>query len=80
MRRIYSEYLKGKGANRIAKDLKKEEISKWDGTFKWYESSIRKMPTFLFLSMQENNYIKLKYSVVGVIKFNTRILRSVEYA
>ncbi|MHB1652666.1 MAG: recombinase family protein [Desulfitobacteriaceae bacterium] len=41
--RIYFEYLDGKGTNRIAKDLEKEKVPKWDGICKWYESSIRKM-------------------------------------
>lgn len=45
VRRIFCEFLDGKGANRIARDLSKEKIPKWDGTFKWYESSIRKMLT-----------------------------------
>ena len=43
IRRIYAEYLDGKGTNRIAKDLERDKVPKWDGTFKWYESSIRKM-------------------------------------
>ena len=45
VRRIFREFLDGKGANRIARDLSKEKVPKWDGTFKWYESSIRKMLT-----------------------------------
>uniref|UniRef100_UPI001A8E8F47 recombinase family protein n=1 Tax=Paradesulfitobacterium ferrireducens TaxID=2816476 RepID=UPI001A8E8F47 len=43
VRRIYNDYLDGKGPNRIAKDLEKEKVPKWDGTYNWYESSIRKM-------------------------------------
>lgn len=43
VRRIYNDYLDGKGPNRIAKDFEKEKVPKWDGTYKWYESSIRKM-------------------------------------
>ena len=43
LRRIYKDYLDGKGPNRIAKDLEQEKVPKWDGTCKWYESSIRKM-------------------------------------
>lgn len=43
VRRIYNDFLDGKGPNRIAKDLEKEKVPKWDGTYKWYESSIRKM-------------------------------------
>lgn len=43
VRRIYQEYLEGKGTNRIAKDLEKDKVPKWDGSFKWYEGSIKKM-------------------------------------
>lgn len=43
VKRIFNDYLDGKGTNRIAKDLEKEKVPKWDGTCKWYESSIRKM-------------------------------------
>jgi site-specific DNA recombinase len=43
VRRIYTEYLDGKGPNRIAKDLEKEKVPKWDGTSKWYESTVRKI-------------------------------------
>lgn len=39
--RIYNEYMEGKDAVRIAKDLEKDKVPKWDGTYKWYESSIR---------------------------------------
>lgn len=43
VRRIYREYLDGKSANQIARDLINERIPKWDGTFKWYESTVRKI-------------------------------------
>jgi DNA invertase Pin-like site-specific DNA recombinase len=43
VRQIYTEFLDGKGANRIAKDLERNGISNWQGKPKWYESSIRKM-------------------------------------
>lgn len=43
VRRVYAEYLDGKGTNRIANDFEKEKVPKWDGGCKWYESSIRKM-------------------------------------
>jgi len=43
VRRIYREFLDGKSTNQIARDLQKEKVPKWDGTFKWYEGSIRKM-------------------------------------
>ena len=45
VRRIYREYLDGKGTNRIAKDLEKDKVPKWDGSFRWYESSVRKILT-----------------------------------
>jgi DNA invertase Pin-like site-specific DNA recombinase len=43
VRRIYTAFLDGKGAGRIAKDLTRDKIPKWDGSIRWYESSIRKM-------------------------------------
>ncbi|WP_378954242.1 recombinase family protein [Pelosinus sp. sgz500959] len=43
VRRIYREFLDGKSTNQMARDLQKEKVPKWDGTFKWYEGSIRKM-------------------------------------
>ncbi|SHH39920.1 recombinase family protein [Clostridium grantii] len=43
VRRIYKEYLDGKGTNRIAKEFEAEGIPKWDGNTNWYEGSIRKM-------------------------------------
>ena len=43
VRRIYHDFLNGKSTNQIARDLQKEKVPKWDGTFKWYEGSIRKM-------------------------------------
>ena len=43
VRRIYKEYLDGKGPNRIARELEKERILNWNGKAKWYEGSIRKM-------------------------------------
>ena len=45
MRRIYREFLNGKGTNRIAKDLEREGVPNWHGKAKWYEGSIRKMLT-----------------------------------
>ncbi|WP_291352817.1 recombinase family protein [Desulfosporosinus sp.] len=41
--RIYNDYLNGKAPNGIAKELQNEKVPKWDGTYKWYESSIRKI-------------------------------------
>lgn len=43
VRRIYTDYLNGKGTNRIAHALEKEGIPNWNGKAKWYESSIKKM-------------------------------------
>lgn len=43
VRRIYNDYLNGKGPNRIARQLEEERIPNWNGKAKWYESSIRKM-------------------------------------
>ncbi|MTI80825.1 MAG: recombinase family protein [Firmicutes bacterium] len=43
VRRIYKDYLDGKGPNRIAKELEVEGIPNWNGKTKWYESSIRNM-------------------------------------
>ena len=45
VRRIYKEFLDGKGANRIARDLEKDRVPNWHGKAKWYENSIRKMLT-----------------------------------
>jgi DNA invertase Pin-like site-specific DNA recombinase len=43
VRRIYIDYLNGKGPNRIARELEKEGVPNWNSKAKWYESSIRKM-------------------------------------
>lgn len=43
VRRIYTDYLNGKGPNRIVKELEKEGVPNWNGIAKWYESSVRKM-------------------------------------
>ena len=43
VRRIYTDYLDGKGPNRIARELEDEGVPNWNGKSKWYESSIRKM-------------------------------------
>jgi hypothetical protein len=43
VRRIYNEFLEGKGPNRIAKDLEGGGVLNWNGKAKWYESSIRKI-------------------------------------
>lgn len=45
VKRIYTEFLDGKGANRIARKLEKENVPNWNGKAKWYEGSIRKMLT-----------------------------------
>ena len=43
VRRIYKDYLNGKGTNRIARDLEEDGVKGWNGKVKWYESTIRKM-------------------------------------
>ncbi len=45
VRRIYKEFLDGKGATRIARDLELSGVLNWHGKAKWYEGSIRKMLT-----------------------------------
>lgn len=45
VRRIYKDFLDGKGANRIARELEEEGVKGWNGKSKWYESTIRKMLT-----------------------------------
>ena len=45
VKRIYTEFLNGKGANRIARELERENVPNWNGKAKWYEGSIRKMLT-----------------------------------
>lgn len=45
VRRIYKEFLDGKGTNRIARDLESGGVLNWHGKAKWYEGSIRKMLT-----------------------------------
>lgn len=41
VKRIYKDFLDGKGANRIAKEFEEEGIKGWNGKAKWYESTIR---------------------------------------
>ena len=45
VKRIYKDFLDGKGANRIARDLENDGTLNWNGKAKWYEGSIRKMLT-----------------------------------
>jgi len=45
VRRIYREFLDGKGAARIAKDLEADGVPNWSGKAKWHESTIRSMLT-----------------------------------
>ena len=45
VKRIYREFLDGKGANRIARDLGKDRVPNGQGKAKWYESSVRKILT-----------------------------------
>ncbi|MDW7661958.1 MAG: recombinase family protein [Bacillota bacterium] len=43
VRRIYRDYLNGKGFKRIAKELEMGKVPKWDGAYKWYESNIKQI-------------------------------------
>ena len=43
VRRIYTDYLNGKGPNRIARELETDGVPNWNGKAKWYEGSIKKM-------------------------------------
>lgn len=43
VKRIYKDYLDGKGPNRIARDLEKDGIPGWNGEVKWYDSTVRKI-------------------------------------
>jgi len=45
VRRIYQDYLDGYGFKRIATQFEQEKISKWDGTFKWNYSHIKRILT-----------------------------------
>jgi len=45
VRRIYREYLDGKGANRIAKDLEADGVPNWNGKPMWYDGTIRSILT-----------------------------------
>ena len=45
VRRIYREFLDGKGANRVARELEGDRVINWNGKTKWCENSIRKMLT-----------------------------------
>jgi site-specific DNA recombinase len=43
VRRIYTEFLEGKGANRIAKDLEEDRVLTWDGKTTCYHGTIRRI-------------------------------------
>lgn len=43
VRRIFQEFLDGKSANGIAKELEHDGIPNWNGKPKWYDGSIKKM-------------------------------------
>lgn len=40
IKRIYREFLQGKGTGHITKDLEKDKVKNWNGTTKWYTSTI----------------------------------------
>lgn len=41
IKRIYKEFLDGKGTGHITKRLERDKVINWNGTSKWYESTIR---------------------------------------
>lgn len=43
VKRIYTDYLNGKGPNKIAREFEEEGILNWNDKAKWYEGSIRNM-------------------------------------
>lgn len=62
VRRIYTEFLEGKSANRIVKDLEEDGVLNWDGKTTWYHGTIRKMLSnekykgYDFLQMTYTNF------------------------
>lgn len=43
VRRIYKEFLNGKGTTHIARELEQDKVKNWEGKVKWYESTIKSM-------------------------------------
>ena len=41
VKRIYKDFLDGKGTAHITRELEEEKIKNWNGTSKWYESTIK---------------------------------------
>lgn len=41
VKRIYKDFLDGKGASHITRELEEEKVINWNGTAKWYESTIK---------------------------------------
>ena len=41
VKRIYKDFLDGKGTGHITRELEKDKIKNWNGTTKWYESTIK---------------------------------------
>ncbi|WP_410496787.1 recombinase family protein [Cellulosilyticum sp. ST5] len=41
VRRIYKDFLDGKGTAHITRELEEEKVKNWNGTSKWYESTIK---------------------------------------
>jgi site-specific DNA recombinase len=61
-RRIYKDYLDGKGSNRIARELEDEGVPNWSGKSKWCESSIRRMLSnekYKGDALLQKNYLKM---------------------
>ncbi len=45
VRRIYDEYLNGKGYRRIAKELEEDKVPKWNDLYNWHPSNIQQILT-----------------------------------
>ena len=41
VKRIYKDFLDGKGTAHITRELEQEKVKNWNGTTKWYESTIK---------------------------------------
>ena len=43
VKRIFKEFLNGKGTTHITRELEQDKIKNWEGKVKWYESTIKSM-------------------------------------